>query len=335
MQRTDSIAQACSPDLAGAQPDQVKIGLIIVDYHSWSESRQAIASALASRRPFDRIVVVDNGGTVPEQECGDLSERLKFIRAGHNGGYAYGVNLGLRLLQAEGAAYAMVVNPDVRLREDTLEKLLEVVERHPDFAIVGPVVYRDEAATTIEFAGADALWHLGWLRQRNTVRPHDGAVTDEPFVLGCSWLMRMALLEEIGELPEGYFLYFEETDYCQSVRRLGHRVGIVPGAGCVHHGSWSVKKGSPLFRYQLARNRIWFMRRWARADQYASFVLITALAKVPLAILLFGLRDRNWQVLWAFLHGTWHGLRLPVFATLPDRSHAADSPRAPGRNGRD
>lgn len=302
-----------SPGVNRSDDNATKVGLIIVDFRSWSESRGAIESALKSKRLFDFIVVVDNGGTVPERECRGLSERVTLIRAECNGGYAFGVNLGLRRLRADGATHALVLNPDARIREDTLEKLLKPLQDHANVAIVGPVIFSNEAETAIEFAGADALWHIGWIRQRSSLRSSDGSLSDEPVLLGCCWLMRMALLDEVGELPEGYFLYFEEFDYCQSVRRRGYRLCVVPDARCVHHGSWSVKKNSPLFRYQVARNRVWFMRRWARADQYASFLLFTALVKVPLACLLFGLRDRDLAGLSAFLRGFWHGVKLPVF----------------------
>lgn len=302
------------PGTGVAEP---RVGLVLVDYRCWSESREALATALWSRRPLDWLVVVDNGGAVPGDQCRELSDRLQLIRAPRNGGFAYGVNIGLRRLRSAGATHAMVLNPDARLRVDTLQILLDALGRDPGLGMVGPVVYEDEAEERIEFAGADAHWHLGWLPHRTVLRRAAAPPDGEPFLMGCCWLMRLDLLDRVGELPEGYFLYFEDTDYCQSIRRRGYRLAVVPAAGVVHRGSCTVRKNSALFRYQLARNRIWFMRRWARPDQYAAFLLFTAFVKVPLAVVLFGLRSRDWAAVSAFLQGSWHGLTRPVFSMPP------------------
>lgn len=296
-------------------PANPRVGLIIVDFNSWPETRTGILSALNSDHPFEWIIVVDNGGTVPENECRACSQRVVLIRAQRNGGFAYGVNLGLRRLKRLGATHAMLLNPDARLREETLGTLFAALQQNPEIGIVSPVVYRDELKKAIEFSGARALWHLGWFPARTTLRNVDLQAADEPYVMGCCWLIKMAIFDEIGEMPEGYFLYFEETDYCQSVKKRGYRLAVVQNASVIHLGSWTIGKYSPLFRYQLARNRIWFMRRWSRWDQYASFLLFTGLIKVPLAILIFGIRDCNWPALSAFLKGSWHGLTLPVFSS--------------------
>jgi GT2 family glycosyltransferase len=287
-------------------------GLVIVDYQCWPDTREAIASALQSQHEFHRIVVVDNGGTVPEEDCTALSPRIALIRAKANGGFAQGVNLGLGRLKEDGATHAMLLNPDARLQPTTLQRLLEVVENDPGIAIAGPVVYHDAGLTRIEFSGAREWWHLGWLPHRTT--PPRSRISFEPFITGACWLMRLSVVDDIGPLPEGYFLYFEDTDYCQTARHKGYRLAVVAEAEVVHLGSQTVQKHSPLFRYQLARNRIWFMRRWARMDQYVVFLIFTALIKAPMAALLFGLRDRDGPALWAFYTGCWHGLMRPVFS---------------------
>lgn len=289
------------------------VGLVIVDYRSWEQTRCALAAALASSRQFDRIVIVDTGGATPCTDCRTLSDRIVLLRAERNGGFAYGVNLGLRVLQDAGVTHTMILNPDARPDPETLSVLLAALEKDPAIGIVAPVSFTDTGRRQTEFAGARAQWHLGRLAHRTRLRPSPEDITDEPFVTACCWLLRMEVFEKVGPLPEGYFLYFEDTDYCQSVQRAGYRTVLARTAEIVHLGSQTVGRHSPLYRYQFARNRIWFMRRWARWDQMASFIVFTLLVKIPLAIVLFGLRDRDPAALRAFLWGTWEGLSKPVF----------------------
>lgn len=76
-----------------------------------------------------------------------------------------------------------------------------------------------------------------------------------------------------------------------------------------------------MFRYQLTRNRVWFMRRWGRGN--LTLLLFTALFKLLMAAALFGVARRGWGAMRAFLAGTWDGLSWLVFAMPPPPARGA------------
>ena len=65
-------------------------------------------------------------------------------------------------------------------------------------------------------------------------------------------------------MPEEYFLYFEETDWCRRFAAAGHELLYVPAATGRHERSSSTGRDSPLFWYYITRNNLLFMSRFGR-----------------------------------------------------------------------
>lgn len=307
--------------MASSEPhsDRRRLGLVIVDYRSFADTRRAVASVLAGTWAPDRIVIVDNAGGIAATEVAALSPVATLISAPDNGGFARGVNLGVSALLQDGCTHLLVLNPDAELDPAATERLAAALDADPQLALVGPLIFEDAARTEPWFAGSDVQWAVGRMTHRRRL-PAEGdranATLPQPFITGCCWLIAAAAWQRLGPLSEAYFLYFEDTDFCQRAQRQGYRLGLVPGAVAIHRPSTTVGKHSPLYRYQFARNRIWFMRRWAPRPMLASFLAFTLAIKVPAAFLVFGIKDRDLPALRAFLQGTWHGLTRAPDATL-------------------
>jgi len=118
------------------------------------------------------------------------------------------------------------------------------------------------------------------------------------WVAGCSMIVRREVFEAIGLLDEGYFLYFDETDFCLRARRSGWACWYVPGARIMHIGGQSTglvglggKKDCPELPIERSRiPRYWFesRRRYFRKN----FGLIGAIA----ADLAFGFGYGCWRL---------------------------------------
>lgn len=83
--------------------------------------------------------------------------------------------------------------------------------------------------------------HFGYLAQDSG---QFETVQDVPYVIGAALAVRRSVWETVGLLDEGFFLYYEDTDWCQRVRRQGWRVVVVPQARLVHHESVLTEKNS-------------------------------------------------------------------------------------------
>ena len=78
---------------------------------------------------------------------------------------------------------------------------------------------------------------------------------DTDYVIGAAMVIRKSLVEEIGLLDKGYFLYYEDADYCQRAHAAGHRVVYLPEPELVHFESVTTQKGSAFYFQHMHTSR--------------------------------------------------------------------------------
>lgn len=164
-----------------------------------------------------------------------------------NGGFAYGNNGGIAaaLSGTKPPRYVMLLNPDTMVRPGAVRALVDFMEAHPDAGIAGSLLENaaggvDVSAHRIpsplgELAGAARLGPLSRLLHRHAVSPPQRDEAHEcDWVSGASMIVRRQVLEQIGPMDEGYFLYFEEVDFCCRARAAGWSVWYVPESRVLH-----------------------------------------------------------------------------------------------------
>ena len=78
---------------------------------------------------------------------------------------------------------------------------------------------------------------------------------------GAAMMVPKSVIDEVGMMPEFFFLYYEEIDWCESIKKAGYKIFFVPASKVFHKESMSVGKNSTLKTYYMTRNRLLFMRR--------------------------------------------------------------------------
>ena len=123
-----------------------KISIIILNYKTAGLIKNLIRYLLdlPARVPFEIIVIDNNSGDKAEeilkknfnsQLSGEIQPKITFIQAPQNNGFAYGNNLGLQ--QAQGDYY-LILNPDLGIFQNALEKLYDFMESHQRVGVCGP-----------------------------------------------------------------------------------------------------------------------------------------------------------------------------------------------------
>lgn len=211
-----------------------------------------------------RVVVVDNasGDDSVEVLQRALAARpepwLRLLVAPVNGGFAAGNNLGIR---AQPARHYLLINSDTLVRPGALTGLLDAAQRHPDVGLVGPrlewpdgtpqisaFTAHSPASELIQAAGIGLVTRL--LRRHEVPRPLQSQAERVDWVSFACVLIKDEVIQSVGGLDEGYFMYYEDTDYCLSARRVGWGTLIEPGAHVVH-----LRGGSGNVKADLARRR--------------------------------------------------------------------------------
>jgi GT2 family glycosyltransferase len=219
--------------------------VVIVSYRCGPMLRECLES-LREYAPAGglRITVVDNAsgdGTadVVRREFPDV----RLIALDENVGFSAANNLVLRETTAE---YVLVLNPDTRLCEGTLDALLSLMDADPRIGIAGCRLLLedgtfDHAARRSFPTPASALGHflrIGRSERAPAVlaayRAPDVGEGPVDAVNGAFMLMRRGMLDEIGLFDEGYWMYMEDLDLCYRAARAGWTTWYEPSVSAIH-----------------------------------------------------------------------------------------------------
>lgn len=169
------------------------------------------------------------------------------ISSRRNGGFAYGNNIGIReaLRSADHVDHVMLLNPDTIAHTGAIRALVEFMAGHPQAGIAGSLLENAEGGIEPsahhapsplgELVSTARLGMLSRTLARHVATPPMRETAHEcDWVSGASLIIRREVFEQIGLMDEGYFLYFEEVDFCTRARNAGWQVWFVPESRIVH-----------------------------------------------------------------------------------------------------
>jgi N-acetylglucosaminyl-diphospho-decaprenol L-rhamnosyltransferase len=237
------------------------VGCVVVDYRAGSHLVAAVDSIAAEG--VASIVVVDNsGGGASVRTLGDRAAAVTVLTPGRNLGMGGGTNRGVAALAP--IEYVLVANPDVVVHQGAIATLVDALDAHPDWGIVGPTILT-EAQTpypsvrrfpTVGDAVGHAMLGRLWPTNPFTRRYREqGAAADgtADWVSGSCFLIRRELFEQLGGFDERYFMFAEDMDLCWRARQAGSVVGTAPTA-VVTHAEGVSRRVAP-YRMQVAHHR--------------------------------------------------------------------------------
>lgn len=179
------------------------------------------------------------------------TEPLIILISERNLGYAGGNNLGIQWCLDQGDfEYIWILNNDTAVTSHCLSRLAVQAEKN-NWAVCGSkILYYDHPETVQALAG-----HFRFLQGRNHEIREEVLLGRMDYVIGTSMLVSRKRFNA-GLLPEEYFLYFEEADFCRKTRELGFRFGVALDAAVYHKDGKS--SGRMLKEYYFARNLLYF-----------------------------------------------------------------------------
>lgn len=286
------------------------VSIITVNFNQPLVTEALLLSIKArSSYPALEVIVVDNGSSVnPVPEWEKKYPDVIFIRSERNRGFAGGNNLGIR--QATGD-YFFLVNNDTEFTENLVEKLLQTLENNPVIGVISPKIHYFDHPGMLQYAGYTPM---NYYTARNLCigqfemdeGQYDQQSGRTGYAHGAAIMLRREVVEKAGLMAENYFLYYEELDWCDRIRRSGYEIHVDLKALILHKESVSVGKNTALKEYFMNRNRILFVRKNAPTGIFILFCCYFLLAVVPRNVLQY-CRDRKFEfipVLWRAI--SWH-----------------------------
>jgi hypothetical protein len=249
---------------------------------------------------------------------------LEIIPAGVNGGFAAGVNIGLRYLFTDPTIDRVwILNPDSVVPPGTPAAF--AAASSPFALMGGRLVYHDTPGLIQMDGGTLNRWTgvTGNINQYAPVieTPLPGPAASD-FITGASMVASRCFYEAAGPMPEDYFLYYEEVDW--ALRRGDLPLAVIAGAVVYHRAGTSIgsaavgRRATPFSLYFKHRARMRFVRR--HLPRSLATAWIYTLAKMGQFML------RGW---WADVDATFRGARdAPPPRVVRDRLDPAAAMRA-------
>ena len=201
-----------------------QLTIIIVTF----KSEKKIHTCLDTIPPQVDVIIVENSN---DQKFKEKIEKgytnVKCVLTGSNKGYATANNIGLRQVKTK---FALVLNPDTKLKEDTIKNFFDCTKEIPDFWLIGP--------------GNDQSKNILFDKNSNQ---------EVQNLKGFAIFFNMEKFKE-KFFDENFFLYFEEIDLCKSVKKLDGRIFLSKKIVINHDNASSVNKDKI---FELEKNRNW------------------------------------------------------------------------------
>jgi GT2 family glycosyltransferase len=260
-----------------------KLAVVTVNFNTAQDTTNFLHSLRHAKTPDFTLdtIIVDNGSDTRYKLPETIKpETVKLILSETNTGFSGGYNIGIKEALNRGADYVLIINNDTVVDPDMIKNLLAVLESKPEIGITTPKIYfakgheyhkdrykKDELGKVFWFAGGSTDWNNVMSIHRGIDEVDHGQYDKTEaidFASGCCMLFKREVLEKVGLLDDRYFLYYEDADLNERVKRAGYKIYYVPSAVLVHVNAASTGgAGNVLHDYFLSRNKMLFGMTYA------------------------------------------------------------------------
>ncbi|MGB7769555.1 MAG: glycosyltransferase family 2 protein [Verrucomicrobiia bacterium] len=269
---------------------EVLVSIIIVSWNARDYLKQCLESLTPAvcRYPME-IIVVDNASSDGSPELVKSNfPRVELIRNPANLGFAKGNNLGI---ENSKGRYLCLINSDVKVLPDCINRLVDYCEQHPEVGMVGPRIVGGDGKLQRSCRGFPSLWNMFcrafaldtifprcklFTGYSLSYWPQDSTRTVD-ILSGCFWLIRRETLSRVGLLDEAFFMYGEDMDWSKRFWLAGSSLAFVPSAEAVHYGGASSSNFPVRFYIEKQRADLQYWRKHHSRIATAGYFLISCL----------------------------------------------------------
>lgn len=273
------------------------LSIVILSWNVRDLLRQCLASVFAHQSPLAaEVIVVDNASSddSPAMVRAEFPQ-VKLIVNAVNRGYTGGNNDGIA---AAAGRYVLILNPDTQVVGDALATLVNYADAHPEAGVIGPQLVNPDGTIqssrrrfpTLTTALFESTWLQAWAPRhvRSDYYVHDRPDTEtQPvdWVVGACLLVRREVIDQVGVLDEGFFMYSEELDWCRRIKQAGWQVVYLPPAQVIHYVGKSSEQVATQRHIYFQTSKVRYFRKHHGA-RAAGFLRLSLLALYVWQIML-------------------------------------------------
>lgn len=285
------------------------VSVVIVSWNTRRHLVNCLESLLADSQSCNvEIIVVDNASSDGSLEA--VAERfsvVKLIKNTENLGFAKANNIGIN---ASSGKYICLINSDVKVLENCIDRLVAFMEANPLVGMAGPRILNPDGTLQVSCRHFPSLWNnLCQVAGFNKVF-RNSRFFSEPFmkywvhdevrsvdaIRGCFWIIRRKALDEVGLLDERFFFYGEDIDWCKRCRNAGWQIVLYPNAEAIHHGGASSSNAPIKFYLEMQKADLQYWRKHHGhfgSMGYLIIIMLREASRFVLASVMYVLSSRK------------------------------------------
>lgn len=199
----------------------MKVLVIIVSYNFEPWLERCLGSLRHSFYPVD-TVVIDNGSTDQTiQRIRKDYPEIRLLPQNKNLGFGRANNIGMQIALAEGYDFVFLLNQDAWIDSNTIGKLVELSQSHPQYGILSPVHLTGKGDKPDPGFGYYAqIQQLDQLSDKN--------ILPIPFANAALWMIPVSVLKKVGGFSPLFYHYGEDKDFVNRLTYHDYQVGYSP-----------------------------------------------------------------------------------------------------------
>lgn len=282
----------------------MKLSIVTINFNGYTDTCELTESLKRHMSiPYELIIVDNDSKNGEAQRLKKRYPEVVVIVSEKNLGFSGGNNLGIK---ASDSDFVLLLNNDTIIEDDTIKYLLERMESDSSIGGVSPKLKFNDSPRNIQYAGYTPLSPIT-LRNRSIGynEEDDGSYNlphITPYVHGAAMLIRRSVIDRVGDMPEQFFLYYEELDWSTTIRENGYNLWYEPRCTVYHKESNSTGVDSPLKIYYITRNRLLYTLRHRVGVQKNLSILFQIMISAPKNVLAYALKGK-WKHTRAIIKG--------------------------------
>jgi GT2 family glycosyltransferase len=279
------------------------VSILIVNYYTARFVEDLVESVRSNIKRFGyEILVLDNSVENLERErlARVEADDVRVITPQQNLGFVGANNQLFRLARFE---IILLLNPDTRLIDDTVEDLLEYVLDNKHVGVAGPMLLNADGSYQVSYYRFPTLWTLCkehlflWRTNPYTYASETNETRECDVVKGTCLAIRATVANEVSLFDPELVMYSEEVDLCMRLKKQGYVVAYFPTAKILHFGEQSSTKevATEYSLYHYYRSKLILFKKHypSGAARLASWVLCISLLEKAIALRVFNKRTSS------------------------------------------
>ena len=231
----------------------IKLSIGIVNYNTADLTKKLLQSIFKTRSHIGsgkldnmEVLVLDNGSS---DNCKDVIKdflpRIKFLENKENEGFSKGYNKTIKYSLGE---YYLMLNSDIEVTKNGLYEMIKAEDELGGNAVLGGRLYfpdrsnQDSAYHLPTIWGAFKEYFLGKLGSYFMYMPKGKKPIQVEGVAMACFLIPRIIINKVGYLDEGTFIFFEDIEYCRRLKKYDVPIYFIPSAKFIHHHGGATKK---------------------------------------------------------------------------------------------